>query len=623
MNIKYILPPLVFLLALLLAACGGAGQPAPPSTSAPAAQGETPSASVVVETPATGQPADQPTSTPVRISVATSTPSPEPTDQPAVEAQGRATEEPTSQPSDEITDPSEPLPPVANVLNGANLRAGPGTGFAVVGEIEAGQQVFVGAQNPAGDWIQLNMEGPDQTWIAAFLLDLPAGLDLPVVSDIPAPPPTPTPGDFVVIQETKASLSTYPWRQFTEPAFDEATQWSYQRFNRSAYEASNPQPSPQSYRLVSLENQWLRLTLLPDLGGRLYQMIFKPTGSNELYQNPVIKPSPWGPGEQGNGWVGAGGIEWGLPVAEHGYAWGESWGYITDPSPPAGQVTVFDKNQERFHLFVDVGLQPDSAAFSLDFTLDNLGETPVDASYWTNAMLAPGPTNRVGPDLRFLFPGSQMRVHSTGEDDLPGEGDTFDWPVYNGRDVSRLGTWRHWLGFFVHPQAQADWAAVYDTSVDEGVVRIFPRQQTPGLKGFGLGDIWPGNYTDDDSSYVELQGGIAPTFWDTVHFESGASRQWREIWYPVAGIGGITAADRNGAVHLTRENDGLRLRIFSTRTRSGELVASNAQGEIIRITITIDPAHPFDTLLPTDQAPINSQLLSTDGVWQMDNLFPD
>ena len=323
------------------------------------------------------------------------------------------------------------------------------------------------------------------------------------------------------------------------------------------------------------------------------------------------------------GWLAAGGIEWGLPVAEHGYAWGESWGYITDPSPPSGQVTVFDKNQERFHLFVDVGLQPDSAAFTLDFTLDNLGETTVDASYWTNAMLAPGPANRVGPDLRFLFPGSQMQVHSTGEDDLPGQGDTFAWPVYNGRDVSRLGTWRHWLGFFAYPQAQADWAAVYDTSVDEGVVRIFPRQQAPGLKGFGLGDIWSGNYTDDDSSYVELQGGIAPTFWDSVRFEPGGSLQWRETWYPVAGIGGVTAADSNGATHLTRENDGLRLRLFSVKTRSGEIIVSNAQGEILRQAVTIDPAHPFDVLLPTDQTPISFQLLSAAGLWQFDNLHPD
>ena len=550
-------------------------------------------------------------------------PVPEPADQQIIEATSPPAEEPEGPPNDEGADPSAPLYPVATILNDANLRAGPGTGYAIVAEIKAGQQIFVGTQNPAGDWVQLNMEGPDQTWIATFLLDLPAGLNLPIASDIPPPPPSPTPGDFVVIQEGTTSIPTYPWQQFTEPAFDEATQWTYQRFNRSAYEAGNPQPRPQSYRLVSLENQWLRLTLLPDLGGRLYQMIFKPTGSNELHQNPVIKPSPWGPGEQGNGWVGAAGIEWGLPVAEHGYAWGESWGYITDPSPPSGQVTMFDKKQERFHLFVDVGLQPDSAAFSLDFTLDNLGETPVNANYWTNAMLAPGPANRVSPDLRFLFPGSQMQVHSTGEEDLPGEGDLFDWPVYNGRDVSRLGTWCHWLGFFAYPQAQADWAAVYDTSVNEGVVRIFPRQQAPGLKGFGLGDIWSGNYTDDDSSYVELQGGIAPTFGDATHFEPADSMQWREIWYPVAGIGGVTAADANGAAHLTRESDGLRLRIFSTSTRSGEFTASNAQGEIIRLVASIDPAHPFDVSLPTNQAPISFQLNATDGSsWRMDNLSP-
>jgi hypothetical protein len=40
-----------------------------------------------------------------------------------------------------------------------------------------------------------------------------------------------------------------------------------------------------------MENAYLRVTLLPELGGRVYQMIFKPTNHNEFYQNPVIKPT--------------------------------------------------------------------------------------------------------------------------------------------------------------------------------------------------------------------------------------------------------------------------------------------------------------------------------------------
>jgi len=212
MNTKRNLPPFVLLLALLLAACGSAQQPAPAPTAAdPGVQDEATSMPVVEIQSTDGQ-TDLATSTPIRISVATSTPVPESPDQQTVEATSLPTEEPASPPDDEVIDPSEPLYPVATILNDANLRAGPGTDFAVVAEIKAGQQIFVEAQNPAGDWIQLNMEGPDQTWIATFLLDLPAGLVLPIAADIPPPPPSPTPGDFVVIQESTTSIPTYPWQ---------------------------------------------------------------------------------------------------------------------------------------------------------------------------------------------------------------------------------------------------------------------------------------------------------------------------------------------------------------------------------------------------------------------------
>ena len=51
----------------------------------------------------------------------------------------------------------------------------------------------------------------------------------------------------------------------------------------------------QDYQLLVLENDYLRVTILPELGGRVYQLIYKATGNNELYQNPVIKPTHWGP----------------------------------------------------------------------------------------------------------------------------------------------------------------------------------------------------------------------------------------------------------------------------------------------------------------------------------------
>ncbi|NOX62871.1 MAG: DUF5107 domain-containing protein, partial [Chloroflexi bacterium] len=530
---------------------------------------------------------------------------------------------PSSTPSPPHTPTSTPTPalPMGFVLKDANLRSGPGIVYPVIGLVAKGQQVALQARNRAGDWILLDMGGEGQEWVAAFLLDLPIGIELPIAQNIPTPPPTPTPGDVVRLGQTSITLPTYPWETHTTWAYDETTAWRYRRFDRGAYEASDPRPTAKTYNLITLENRWLKITILPDLGGRIYQMIFKPTGSNELYQNPVIKPSPWGPVEQGGGWLAAGGIEWALPVPEHGYAWGEPWGYITEPGVADAGVTVFDHVQDALHLSVDVGLQPDSAAMTLDFRLENLGAAAVNASFWSNAMLAPGPANTVGPEVRFIYPGDYMQVHSTGEADMPGPGGVFDWPIFQGRDVSRLGTWGRWLGFFAYPQAQAGWAAVYDMAADEGVVRVFDPAQTPGLKGFGFGwadPIPPDNYTDDGSAYVEMHGGLPRTFDERVRFEPGQRRVWREVWYPVAGVRGVRSANAGGAANLTQEADGLHLRLFSVSSRRGQLRVQDAAGATFRMELAMDPARPADILLPAMQLPLDVRFFDVQGqVWAL------
>ena len=111
-----------------------------------------------------------------------------------------------------------------------------------------------------------------------------------------------------------------PW---TPPAAS-----AYKKLDWPAYEASGPRPAPRTFTAVVLENELLRLTFLPGLGGRLYRAVHKPSGRDLFYVNPVLKPTRWGPAQQG-WWLGAGGIEWCLPVDEHGLEWSLPWEYST------------------------------------------------------------------------------------------------------------------------------------------------------------------------------------------------------------------------------------------------------------------------------------------------------
>ncbi len=608
---------LTFLLivALVLVACG----------QKETATGVTVSSLSVTSTPTA--PHARHTLTPISVNVPTSTPTSVPTA--AVVDTPISTdtpEPPTATPAIPSSTPTQQVV-TGFVLRDATIRNGPGESYSAVANIAQGQEVTVVATDPSGDWLLLNLPGPDQSWINRLdisLLDAQMVM-IPVDTKLPTPPPTPTPGEAVQLYESVITLPTYPWRDFLTPTVDPVSGWDYHRFDAHAYHGQKRTPTPHGYRLINLENRWVKANVMPELGGRVYQLIFKPTGSNALYQNPVIKPSPWGPGPQGNGWLAVGGIEWGLPVPEHGYATSEPWGYITLPGAESQAVTLFDKHQDTVHLSVDVSLQPDTAALQLDFTLSNESDHRIPTSFWVNAMVAPGPANTVGSELRFLFPGNKAIMHSTGDEDLPLPNEIFDWPFFRGRDLSRLGNWNHWLGFFMFPQAQENWAAIYDPSVDEGLVRVFPREKVPGLKAFGFGwqnPISPKDYTDDGSAYIEMHGGVTPTFDQNLPMQAGERLHWRELWYPVAGIGGVSRADAFGAVHLSNENDGMHLRLFAVRPVQGKIVVVDAAGQSYAFSVRLAPDHPGDIKLPAVQLPLLFQMQTSDGrVWQMSGLW--
>jgi uncharacterized repeat protein (TIGR01451 family) len=364
----------------------------------------------------------------------------------------------------------------------------------------------------------------------------------------------------------------------------------------------------RTFTLLVLSNDYLTVTLLPELGGRVYEMIFKPTGHNELYRNPVLKPAPWGPLEQG-WWLAAGGLEWGFPTDEHGYEWGVPWHYHITTSSAGVTVTLQDSYAiTRPTVSVAVFLPSERAALVVQPQLTNSTFERVGVKYWTNAMLAPGAANRPSADLRFLFPGDQVTVHSRGDPHLPPEGELMDWPVHNGLDYGRLGNWNRWLGFFEAPQAHGSFTGVYDPVANEGVLRVYPAALATGSKGFAFGwkDPVPSDrWTDDGSGYVEVHGGLMPTFWDTATLSPGQVISWTEVWYPVNGLGGVSAASDKAALHLEGVDDTLALGLYTP------VVHDDVQVFLWDVDCRslghwrlpqIGPAYPFSTTLPAPES---------------------
>jgi hypothetical protein len=388
---------------------------------------------------------------------------------------------------------------------------------------------------------------------------------------VSSPPPTLSPSATptatihpVRVRDGTIQVQSYPWAEFLRPVWSEVYGLEILALDRAAYEAASPRPELVIYRALTVENDLLQLTFLPELGGRLYRLVFKRTGNDELYVNPVLKPSPWGPPEQG-GWLAAGGMEWGLPVEEHGYLWGVPW--EAEVIQSVGEATVLLTAPAGQRLRAQVAVTLRGGGVEVRPRLENVSGAPLDLKFWINAMLAPGAANTVSPDVRFVLPEAvdQVIIHSRGDADLPGPGHPMPWPVFGGRDVSRLGTWNQWLGFFV-PDVPAGFAGVYDEAADEGIVRVFPPQVARGVKGFAFGwadPIDPAGYTDDGSAYVELHAGLVPTFDDVRRLTPGEVVTWSEWWYPLAGLGGVRYANRHVALNLevVGENADIRLAV--------------------------------------------------------------
>ncbi len=516
------------------------------------------------------------------------------------------------------SEPAAPPEPIARITRPMNLRSGPGTGYPIVGEASSGDSFPIIGVNAQGDWWQIAFDG-GAAWVYGPLATseglvngeigivavaeaptlptpLPATTAQPKSED-PGSVPAPAPVGTVVVYETSVTLPTYPYDRYLSDARNEVFNWPYKRFDQERYRQERPAPENRTYKLLVLENAYLKVTVLPELGGRIWQAIHKPTGANLFYQNPVVKPSPWGPPEQ-LGWLAVGGLEWSLPVVEHGYAWGVPWGYSPlQHSPDLASITLFTPQDGRYlAASVTVTLRAGAAEFDVEPTISNVSDRSLNFAFWATAQLAPGNGNKPSAATHFLLPGTQMTVHSTGDARLPAPGQPIGWPTFNGVDYAWLGNYQQWAGFFERPAAHGPYTALYDQEANAGVVRIYPATVARGSKAFALGwqaAIDSSNFTDDGSAYVELHGGLAPTFDDTYPLPPGGAVSWREVWYPVHGIGGLSYADEVAAIYLASEASGLAASFYPTRPMDGQLVASLDGQEVGRLPIKASPDAPF------------------------------
>lgn len=417
---------------------------------------------------------------------------------------------------------------------------------------------------------------------------------------IPTVTPQPTPpAAQVTAQETEITIPSYPYQTYLREALDTEYGTPYLWLDRAAYESALQTPVPRTFKAIILENEYLRLTIVPELGGRIYRCLFKPTGQNLFYENPVLKPSYWGPlSREENWWLAAGGMEWAFPTDEHGYEWGTPWEYSIGYEEGGVTISLWDTQTDRLRVRIDISLLPGRAYFTLRPHIEN--PTSIEARYqfWGNALLTLG-SKTVSPETRFIYPTSRVIVHGTGDPDLPQAGETMSWPIYEGRDMSWYGNWVGHLGLFI-PQPSRDFVGAYNHETDLGLARTFPRHEAPGVKLFAMGSGFPDidTYTDDGSQYFEIWGGATPTFWEYATLGPGETKEWLEYWYPFWGTGGLDFANRKAAVNLDVREGAVVVGVATTSLEWGTISLLLDGEEIHRERVTISPSQPYRREIP-------------------------
>ena len=357
------------------------------------------------------------------------------------------------------------------------------------------------------------------------------------------------------------TIPTYPWEDDPYPKFqalEESPKLSTTVKGSITYPYTMQDhllrtKADRTYKALFLENEYLKITCLPELGGRLHSVLDKTEGNEMFHLNHVIKPGMIAL----RGAFISGGVEWNAGPQGH---------TVTVCAPvdalpgenPDGSAYLEISNQEmicRTRWTVRVTLHPGRSYLDEQIRISNPTDTLAPYYFW-NCTAFP---NR--PGTRFIYPMRLATDHFGRK--------FFAWPVHQGKDLS-------WLKNYDAPSSvfavgcDQDFFGAYDVDADRGIVATANHHELPGKKAWTWGNsdfglVGQKNLTDQDGPYIEVQSGPLPTQADYGLLAPRDQIAWQEWWYPVHGLGqGFQYANRDVAVEAVRQEGTLRLRILAT-----------------------------------------------------------
>lgn len=374
----------------------------------------------------------------------------------------------------------------------------------------------------------------------------------------------------------------------------------------------------RTYKALYLENDYIKLSILPELGGRLFSALDKTNNYEIFYHQHVIKPALIG---MLGAWI-SGGIEW-CVFHHHRNTTSMPVDYTLAENPDGGKTIWFGETERRHRMrwIIGVTLYPDKSYIEATVKIFNRTAVPHSMLYWANVAV------HANDDYQVIFPPSVQFATYHSKNDFshwPVSNEVYRGVDYKGVDLSWWKNHPEPVSFFAW-NLQEDFSGGYDHGREAGVVHVGNHHVVCGAKLWEWspgprGRMWDKILTDTDGPYAELMvGAFSDNQPDYSWIKPYETRTFRQYWYPVREIGGFKNANLNGAVNLELESESVASVGFCTTAEYSDARVLLTAGEklILERTIDIGPGKPF-TARPqvpsgVKEADLTVTLLSSSG----------
>lgn len=346
-------------------------------------------------------------------------------------------------------------------------------------------------------------------------------------------------------------------------------------------EKISDEKTDKTYQAVYLENEYLKVMILPELGGRIQRAYDKTNGYDFVYYNHVIKPALVG---LCGPWI-SGGIEFNWPQHHRPTTFMPVDYQLAKNEDGSCTLMVNDVDQmygtKGIACFT---LYPGKAYIEIRGQLYN--RTPMDQTFlwWAN------PAVPVNDYTQSIFPPDVHAVMDHGKRDVSrfpiATGVYYKHDYSEGVDISRYKNIPVPTSYMAE-NSRYDFVGGYDYRERAGILHVADHHVSPGKKQWtwGCGDFgkaWDRNLTDEDGPYIELMTGMytdnQPDFTWLKPFEE---KTFKQYFMPYKAVGPVKNATIHGAVNLEVREDGVYVCVYATERHEAAAVRLIYGGDVV------------------------------------------